>query len=71
MPPVKKFPHVNAGRVQTKAMAGIGIEENGPIVELFPEDDMKVGYWPSIIFHVSPSRVSIYAAPLPELQSGT
>ena len=42
--PVKKFPHRDAGRVQTKAMAGIGIEENGPIVELFPEDNKRIPY---------------------------
>ncbi len=40
--PVKKLPQVNACRAQAETMTGIGVEENGPIVELLPEHDNRV-----------------------------
>ena len=42
--PVKMLPHIDAGRVQAKTMAGIRVEENGPVVKLLPEHDEGVGY---------------------------
>jgi hypothetical protein len=46
VPPVKERPQMNAGGVQAKTaetIAGIGVEKNGPVVELLPEDDVWVG----------------------------
>ena len=41
---VKEFPDEDARGAQAKAMAGIGVEENGPVVKLLPEHDVRVGY---------------------------
>jgi hypothetical protein len=42
--PVQELPQVYARRAQAKAMTGIGVEENGPVVKLLPEHDVRVGY---------------------------
>jgi hypothetical protein len=45
--PVKELPQINAGGVEAKTgetMTGIGVEENGPVVKLLPEHDVRVGY---------------------------
>jgi len=54
--PVKKFPHKDAGRVQTKAMAGIGVEEDRPVVELLAEYDERIPHGSAILIHGSASR---------------
>jgi hypothetical protein len=37
--PVKEFPQVDARRVETKTMTGIGVKKNSPVVKLLPECD--------------------------------
>jgi hypothetical protein len=44
MLPVKEFPQINADGVQAKTTAGIGVEEDCPVVKLFPEHDERVAY---------------------------
>jgi len=44
MLPVQKLPHQDAGGAQAKTMTAIGIEENGPVVELLPEHDERIPY---------------------------
>jgi hypothetical protein len=51
--PVKKLPHIDAGGVQAKTMTAIGVEENGPVVELFPEHDERIGDRFFIVLHGS------------------
>jgi len=47
---VKKLSQINTDRVQAKAMAGIGVRENGPIVKLLPEHDKGITYGLVIFF---------------------
>jgi hypothetical protein len=51
MLPVKEFPQINADGVQAKTTAGIGVEEDCPVVKLFPEHDERVGNWCFTAFH--------------------
>ncbi len=44
MLPVQELPHIDAGGVQAKTVTGIGVEENGPVVKLLPEHDVRVRY---------------------------
>jgi hypothetical protein len=49
--PVEEFPYVDTGRAQAKTMTAVGVEENGPVVELLPEHDVRVGYGFFTVFH--------------------
>ena len=49
--PVEELPHVNAGGAQAKAMSGIRVEQNGPIVKLLAEHDERFGYGFVIVFY--------------------
>ena len=52
--PVKELPHEDAGGVQaktTETKRAIGVEENGPVVKLLPEHDVRVGYGFFTVFH--------------------
>jgi hypothetical protein len=51
--PVQELPDVDAGGAQAKAMTGVGVEENGPIVKLLPEQHVWVAYGFFIVFHGS------------------
>jgi hypothetical protein len=54
--PIKEFPDVDAGGVQTKTTktnSRIGVEEHGPVVKLFPERDEGVGYGLITVLHRS------------------
>jgi hypothetical protein len=51
VPSVKELPHVDAGRAETKTMTGIGVEEDGPVVKLLPEHDVRIGYGFVTVFH--------------------
>jgi hypothetical protein len=42
--PVKELPDVYARGVQAETVTRIGVEENGPVVKLFPEHDVRIGY---------------------------
>jgi hypothetical protein len=65
--PVKELPQVNAGRIQAETVTGIGVEENGPVVKLLPEHDVRVGYGFFAVFHgripftliISPDRATL------------
>jgi hypothetical protein len=35
----QELPRIDAGGVEAKTMAGIGVEENGPVVKLLAEYD--------------------------------
>jgi hypothetical protein len=48
---VKKLPHVDADRAQAKPTTAIRVEENGPIVKLLPELDVRVRYGFFAVFH--------------------
>jgi hypothetical protein len=57
--PVEQLPKADAGGVQAEAgktELGIGIEKNGPVVKLLPEDDAWIGEGPVVFLH---NRVSI------------
>jgi hypothetical protein len=66
VPPVKELPQIDARGIQTKTMTGIGVEENGPVVKLLPEDDLRVGYGFFIVFHgmTSPLAMALHSADL-------
>jgi hypothetical protein len=54
--PSRSFHTKTAGGVQaktTETKTGIGVEENGPVVKLLPEDDVRVGYGFVTVFHDS------------------
>jgi hypothetical protein len=53
VPPVKELPDEGAGRTQAKAMTGVGVEENGPVVKLLPEYDYRAGQRFFTIFHAT------------------
>jgi hypothetical protein len=66
--PVEKLPYEDACRTQAKAVAGIRVEEDGPVVKLLPEYYVRVGYEFFIVFHgrtfsltptVSPGRATL------------
>jgi hypothetical protein len=48
---IKELPQINAGGAQAETMTGIGVEENGPVVKLLPENDVRVSYGFFTIFH--------------------
>jgi uncharacterized protein YigE (DUF2233 family) len=60
--PVQELPQVDAGGAQAKTMTGVGVIEHGPIVELLPEHDARVGYGFSAIFHAITSSSLIAIA---------
>jgi hypothetical protein len=43
MPAVRELPEVDAGGIRAKPMTAIGVEEDDPVVKLFPEHDARVG----------------------------
>ncbi len=43
VPPVQQLPEVNPGGIKPVGLAGIRIEEDRPVVKLFPQDDHRVG----------------------------
>jgi hypothetical protein len=42
--PVKELPHIDTGGAQTVTVTRVGVEENGPVVKLLPEYDVRVNY---------------------------
>ena len=54
MLPVQELPHEDAGGTQTKATAGIGVEENGPVVKLLAEHDVGIDYGLLTVFDRRP-----------------
>jgi hypothetical protein len=53
MLPVKELPDVDAGGVQTETMTAIRVEENSPVVKLFPVYDVRIGYGFFTVFHLT------------------
>jgi uncharacterized protein YigE (DUF2233 family) len=51
MLPVKEFPYVHAGGVQAKTTTGVGVKDNGPVVELLTEQDVRVNYGSVTVVH--------------------
>ncbi len=49
---VKQLPDVDAGGTQAKPTTGIGVEENGPVVKILPEHDVRVDYRSFVVFQV-------------------
>lgn len=41
--PVKELPDIDAGGVQAKPTTGIGVKEDGPVVKLLPENNVRIG----------------------------
>jgi hypothetical protein len=41
---VKELPDIDAGGAQVETATGVGVEENGPVVKLLTEHDVRVGY---------------------------
>jgi hypothetical protein len=41
---VKELPDVETGGAQAKTTTGFCVEENGPVVKLFPQNDKRVRY---------------------------
>ena len=60
--PIKELPQVDAGGAQAKAITGIRVEQNGPVIELFPEHNEGVGSGFIAVFHADaltfPSNIS-------------
>jgi hypothetical protein len=51
MLPVKEFPQVDAGRAQAETATGVRVKQNGPIVKLLPEYEVRIGYGFVAVFH--------------------
>jgi hypothetical protein len=47
---VEEFPEVHAGGTQAETMTAIWVEENGPVVKLLPEHDVRVAYRFVLVF---------------------
>ena len=51
MPSVKELPQTDTGGVQAETVTAVGVEENGPVVELLPEQDEGISLESVTIVH--------------------
>ena len=64
--PVKELPQVDADRAQAKTTTRIGVEQNGPIVKLLPENHIRIAYGLIAFFQSSILPSVVFAMSVPE-----